>query len=58
MTVQHVQKRIGHFKGRFKVLKTSTRENLERCKIPLKSVADALTSQPADNSDEHEPFLN
>ena len=38
-------------------MKKSTRECLERLRVPVKRVADALTSLPADDVDEHKQFL-
>ena len=57
MTVQYIQAKIGQFKKRFNVLKKSTRECLERLRVAVKRVADALTSLPADDVDEHKQFL-
>ena len=57
MTVQYVQAKIKQFEKRFNALKKSTRELLERLRVPVKRVADALTSLPADDSDEHKLFL-
>ena len=57
MTAQYVQVKIKQFEKRFNALKKSTRECLERLQVPVKRVADALTSLPADDVDEHKQFL-
>ena len=57
MTVQYVQAKIRQFEKRFNALKKSTRECLERLRVPVKRVADALTSLPADELEEHKQFL-
>ena len=56
-TLKYVQDEIKKFEKRFNALKNNTRECLERLGIPIKRVADALTSLPADDMDEHELFL-
>ena len=55
--VQNVQAEIRQFEKRFNALKKSSREYLERLGVPVKRVADALTSLPADDMDEHKLFL-
>ena len=57
MTVQYIQAEIRQFEKRFNALKKSSRECLERLRVPIKRVADALTSLPADDMDEHKLFL-
>ena len=57
MTVQYVQAKIQKFEKRFNALKKSTKECLERLKVPARRVAIALTSLPADDMDEHKQFL-
>ena len=57
MTIQYVKAKIRQFEKRFNALKKSTRECLERLRVPVKRVADALTSLPADDMDEHKQFL-
>ena len=54
--MHYVQAKIKQFEKRFNALKKSTRECLER-RVPVKRVADALTSLPADDVDEHKQFL-
>ena len=56
-SIQYVQAKIRQFEKRFNALKKSTRECLERLQVPVKRVADALTSLPADDVDEHKQFL-
>ena len=57
MTSQYVQAKITKFEKRFKELKKATRECLEKKKISVKQVMDALTSMPADDLEEHKQFL-
>ena len=57
MTVQYVQAKIRQLQKRFNALKKSTRECLEKLQVPVKRVADALTSLPPDDVDEHKLFL-
>ena len=52
-----VKARIDQFNNRFHKLKNSTREYLEKQKIPVKEVADALTSLSHDAGEVHEKFL-
>ena len=56
-TIQYVQAKIKQLEKRFNALKKSTRECLERLGVPVKRVADALTSLPADDEDQHKQFL-
>ena len=55
--MNYVQANIKQFEKKFNALKESTRECLERLQVPVKRVADALTSLPADDVDEHKQFL-
>ena len=57
MTSQYVQAKIRRFEKRFKELKKAAKECLERKKISVKQVIDALTSMPADDTEEHKQFL-
>ena len=57
MTIQYVQAKIRQFMKRFNALKKSTRECLERLRVPVKRVADTLTSLSPDDVDEHKQFL-
>ena len=57
MTIQYIQAKIRQFEKRFNALKESTRECLERLRVPVKRVAGALTSLSADDVDEHKQFL-
>ncbi|CAI8033784.1 hypothetical protein GBAR_LOCUS19057 [Geodia barretti] len=57
MTTQYVQAKIRRFEKRFNDLKKAARGCLERRKISVKQVVDALTSMPADDIEEHELFL-
>ena len=57
MTVQYVQDEIRQVEKRFNALKKSTREYLEKLGVPVKRVADALTSLPAEDVGEHKQFL-
>ena len=57
MTVKYVQGEIRKFERRFNALKNASRECLERLGIPVKRVADGLTSLLADDMDEHKVFL-
>ena len=49
MTIQYVQAEIRQFEKRFNPLKESTRECLEKLGVPVKKVANALTSLSADD---------
>ena len=55
--MQYVQAKIKKFKKKFNDLKISTRECLERLRVPVKKVADALTSLSPDDVEEHKQFL-
>ncbi|CAI8024815.1 hypothetical protein GBAR_LOCUS14380, partial [Geodia barretti] len=57
MTTQYVQAKIRRFEKRFNDLKKAARGCLEKRKISVKQVVDALTSMPADDIEEHELFL-
>ena len=57
MTSQYVQAKIRRFEKRFKELKKATKECLERKKISVEQVIEALTSMPADDLEEHKQFL-
>ena len=57
MTIQYVQAKIRQFEKRFNALKKSTRECLERLRVPVKRVADALMSLSPDDVEEHKQFL-
>ena len=57
MSRQYVQAKIRRFEKKFNELKNATRENLEIQRVAVKRVADALTSLPADDEDEHKQFL-
>ena len=53
----NVKTKIKTFEKRFNHLKKVTRECLGKRGVSVKSVADALTSLPADDVDEHKQFL-
>ena len=57
MTSQYVQAKIRRFEKRFNELKKATRAGLEKRSISVKQVVDALTSLPADDTEEHKVFL-
>ena len=57
MTHQYVKTMIASFEKWFNELKKATRECLEKHKISIKQIADALTSLPADDIEEHKLFL-
>ena len=57
MTVQYVQDEIRQFEKRFDDMKEASLECLEKKGVPVKRVARALTSLPADDMDEHKQFL-
>ena len=57
MTHQYVQTMIASFEKWFNELKKATRECLEKCNISINQIADALTSLPADDVEEHKVFL-
>ena len=52
MTSRYVLAKIRQFEKRFNELKRSCRACLEKCKITVKRVVDALTDLPADDVDE------
>ena len=54
---QDVRTKIGELEKKFNDLKKFTRECLEKHGVTVKRVADALTSLPADDADEHKQFL-
>ena len=57
MSAEYVQAKIRRFEKRFKELKIATRESLKRKGVTVEQVADALTSLPADDVEEHKQFL-
>ena len=57
MSCEYVQAKIRKFEKNFNTLKKSTKECLEKRGIAVKRVADALTSLPADEVDEHKQFI-
>ena len=57
MSTEYVQAKIRRFEKRFKDLKIATRESLKKKRVTVKQVADALTSLPADDVEEHKQFL-
>ena len=57
MTIRYVQAKIRHLEKRFNELKRACRACLEKCKITVKRVVDALTDLPADDVDEHKHFI-
>ncbi|CAI8032727.1 hypothetical protein GBAR_LOCUS18479 [Geodia barretti] len=57
MTTQYVQAKIRRFEKRFNDLKKAARGCLEKRKISVKQVVDALTSMSPDDNDEHRQFL-
>ena len=57
MTSQYVQAKIRRFEKRFKELKKAAKECLERKRISVEQVIEALTSMPADDLEEHKQFL-
>ena len=57
MTSRYVQAKIRQFERRFNKLKKACRACLEKCRITVKHVVDALTDLPADDVDEHKQFL-
>ena len=52
-----VKEKIGELEKKFNKLKKACRECLEKCKITVRRVTDALTDLPADDVDEHKQFL-
>ena len=57
MTSRDIKAKIGEFEKKFNDMKKATRECLEKHNVAVKRVADALTSLPADDVDEHKQFL-
>ena len=57
MSSQLVKKMITELEERFSELKKACRECLEKCKITVKRVTNALTDLPADDVDEHKQFI-
>ena len=57
MTTQYVQAKIRRFVKRFNDLKKAARGCLEKRKISVEQVVDALTSMSPDDNDEHRQFL-
>ncbi|CAI8051472.1 hypothetical protein GBAR_LOCUS28177, partial [Geodia barretti] len=57
MTTEYVQAKIRRFEKRFNDLKKAARGCLEKRKISVKQVVDALTSMSPDDNDEHRQFL-
>ena len=54
---EYIKTEIKQFETRFNHLKKTTRECLDKRRVAVKSVADALTSLPTDDVDEHRQFL-
>lgn len=52
-----MQEQIKQFEKRFHALKNASRECLERHKVPVKMIANTLTSLPADDMPDHKLFL-
>ena len=52
-----IESEIREFEKKFNALKKSTRECLERLRVPVKRVAEVLTSLPADGMDNAKTFL-
>ena len=57
MTTQYVQAKIRRFVKRFNDVKKAARGCLEKRKISVEQVVDALTSMSPDDNDEHRQFL-
>ena len=57
LTSQYVKAKIRRFEKRFKELKKVAKECLEKKKISVEQVIEALTSMPADDLEEHKQFL-
>ena len=51
-----VKKTIEELKTRFRAVKENTREGLEKQRVPVKRVADSLTSLSPDDDDCHKMF--
>lgn len=54
---EYVVKKIERLQQRFQLLRNDTKEHLEKCGKTVCNVADALTSIPADDQEEHKQFL-
>ena len=52
-----IREEIGQLERRFNEMKLECRDGLEKRKIPVKKVVDALTNLPADDVDEHKQIL-
>ena len=52
-----VKAEIGQFERRFNRLKMECRDDLEKKRVPVRKVVDALTNLPADDVEEHKQFL-
>ena len=57
MTSRYVQAKIRRFEKRFNELKRACRACLEKCKVTVTRVVDALTDLPADDVEEHKQFI-
>ena len=57
LSVQYVQDRIREFEKRFRDVKVATKESLKKRNVAIEKIADALTSLPADDMEEHKVFL-
>ena len=57
VTVEEIKAKITDFEGRFKALKRSTREGLDRRHIGVKRVIECLTELCADDMPDHKVFL-
>ena len=55
--IQQIKKEISEFEERFNRLKKECRGSLQKKKVPVFQVVDALTDLPADDFDEHKQFL-
>ena len=55
--IEQIKKEISEFEKRFNELKRDCRESLQKKKVPVFQVVDALTDLPADDVDEHKQFL-
>ena len=57
MTIKYVEAKIKRFRKKFGHLKNATKCSLKKHDISVDAVADALTSLPADDVEEHKQFL-
>ena len=57
LTSHCVKEKIRELEKKFNELKKACRECLEKCKITVRRVTDALTDLPADDVDEHKQFV-